>query len=107
MEITNNKAVIGKNIFPDLSKEILEDIKKFEEKYNIKIEFLFDDGISIEYSNDYREINENSQGYSLITCSGDIAFIIIESFERIEFTDLFGKKLLEIPIIEGGFCNDL
>lgn len=102
METTNNRTIVGKNIFPDLNKEILEEIKKFENKYNIKIEFLFDDGICIEYSSDYREVSKNSQGYSLITCSGEVALIIIETFGKLEFTDLSGKKILEIPIIEGG-----
>lgn len=63
------KIRIGKNIFPDLTEEILSKIEsKLVKKYKINIYFLFEDGIEFHYPD----------SYEIKSFPGDISFWEIE-----------------------------
>lgn len=92
----------GKDIFPDLTLEKTEEIKKFEKKYKIRINFLFDEGISIELSDDYRNADEMFSSLRLVDIFGGTVLRISEDFGAIIFYNNLDEKVLEIPILEGG-----
>lgn len=95
------KIKLGENIFPDLSPEVMKDIKKFSDKYKISITFLFDDGVELESLDNKVDIR---------TCPGDCCFIdvttgrmlieFVENFNELQFFNENSELLLKIPILE-------
>ena len=89
------KYRIGKDIYPDLEKEIKDKLDSELEKLGIKISFLFDDGVEFEYSSELDVRNSPAdvsfyQGVSrLLTYT--------ESFGELIFLDSQEKEIIRIP----------
>lgn len=92
---------IGKNLYPDLTEEIVNNVKEFEKRYKLKLDFLFDDGIKISYSKSEYEPNTDFGSFRLLDPTTKEAIIkVIINFDFVEFFDCYNKKILTIPILE-------
>lgn len=96
-----SSIILGKNLYPDLTEEVVSNIKKFEEKYKLKLNFLLDDGIKINYQKGEYEPNTDFGSFRLLDAiTRDIMIKVVINFDYIEFLDNDNKLILTIPILE-------
>ena len=97
-----SSTTIGKDLYPDLTEEVLDKVKEFEKKYKLKLDFLFDDGIKISYSKSEYEPNTDFGSFRLLEPTTKEAIIkVVINFDFVEFFDCCSNKnILTIPILE-------
>lgn len=94
-------VIIFKNIYPDLNKNLINDLKLLENKFNIKLDFLLDDGIKVKYPGDLYEPSDKFGDFALIDSKDKSPIIkITENFNFIEIYNYITSLTLIIPILE-------
>lgn len=99
------KVRLGRNIYPDLTEELLGEIQKLEDQYSVKVYFLFEEGIEIHYPD----------SYDLKYFPGDISFwhndfpklVIVENIGSLEFSTNYDDVFLSIPTCSSFSVSDL
>lgn len=94
-------VIVGRNIYPDLTDEVIRNIKKVEKLLDIKLDFILDDGIKIIYPENKYEPDFSFGSFRLITSDfKSTAIRIVEDFGYIRFYNPFEEEILTIPILE-------
>lgn len=94
-------VTVGKNIYPDLTDEVIRNVKKVEKLLNIKLDFILDDGIKITYPENKYEPDFCLGSFRLVTSDfKGTAIRIVEDFGYIRFYNSFEEEILTIPILE-------
>lgn len=94
------RITLGKNIYPDLNEEILEDLKRITKLYEIKISFLLDDGVEFTCPDTYS--TDNRFGDIRIIINENTFVCYYENYNELTFILVDGKKSKQIivPILE-------
>lgn len=92
------ELIVERKIYPDITEEIMNDIKTTLKKYDIRLEFLLDDGICF-YLPDNIEITK-CPGLVYFKKNNKVILTYTENFKHLDFSDQNDKIILSIPIME-------
>ena len=90
---------IGKDIYPDLTDEAEKALQELNKRFDISINFLFSDGISIEFDDSRFDVvfGEYADIVFKAKSTNHIILEFREKFDDLEFRSVVDDKIYSIP----------
>lgn len=92
------EVIVGSDIFPELTDEIIDNVNNFLKKYNIDINYLFEDGISflIKDNSIIKETKNYPGNLGFYDKSGNLIFYFVDSISSFYFKDPEDNIILQV-----------
>lgn len=94
------EVIIGKDIYPDITTEMFDELTKLEKIYGISVEFLLDEGVKFSYDTEKVSTKNYPGDISFYGLRNNLLITFEETFGELEFRDINDEVIITIPIFE-------